>query len=54
MIHTWVKCLRLQQLLIFHQASIVGEMYHTPDDQDDLLFQPKNKIKYNIMTININ
>lgn len=44
MIHILVKCLTRQQLLIYYQSSIVDEMNHNPDDQGDLLLQPKNKI----------
>lgn len=46
MIHTWVKYQLLQQLSIYHRANIVDEMNHILDDQDDLLFQPKNKITF--------
>lgn len=48
MIHTLVKYLLLPQLLIYHQASIVDEMNHNLDDQDDLPFQSKNS--YNCLT----
>jgi len=44
MIHILVKYLLLQQLLVYHQASIVDEMNHILDDQDALIFPPKNKI----------
>jgi len=44
MIHTLVKYLLLQQLLVYHQANIVDEMNHILDDQDDSIFPPSNKI----------
>lgn len=44
-IHISVKYLLLQQLSIYHLTNIVDGMNHIPDDQDDLIFQPKNKIQ---------
>jgi len=51
MIYTLVKYLLLQQLLIYHQASIVDEMSHILDDEDDLIFLPRNKIDNIYLTI---
>jgi len=51
MIHILVKYLLLQQLLVYHQASIVDEMNHILDDQDDLIFPPRNKINNTYLTI---
>lgn len=51
MIHTWVRYLLLPQLLIYHQASIVDEMNHTLDDQDDQPLQTKIQIKYIYLAI---
>lgn len=46
-IYTLVKCLLLQQQLVYHQASIVDEMSHTLDDPNGLIFLPINDMLNN-------